>query len=289
MKKKMLQFSLDVYKNFLLRYKLHRFIPSTLTNMVVTSHFKDKVFEVDGHKMFLNQGLFNLSLGRPFEPLETEIVKKYVKKGNVVLDIGANIGYYTLIFAELVGEQGEVYAFEPSPENFSLLERNIKMNALKNVTSQQFAISNRSGKTRLYLSSNPGDNRIYDAHDGSHSIEVVTVRLDDYFNDYNKKIDFIKMDIQGAEWAAIQGMSEIINKNRGLKILMEYSPNLIRGYGAEPADLLRSLIDQGFILYNLNEEEMKVQATDLSELSKTYPPESDVYTNYTNLFLTRDT
>jgi hypothetical protein len=71
---------------------------------------------------------------------------------------------------------------------------------------------------------------------------------------------------------------------------MEYSPNLVKGYGAEPAELLRSLIDQGFKFYDLNEQDgMTARPTDLSQLIKKYPADNDVYTNYTNLFLVRDT
>jgi FkbM family methyltransferase len=259
--------------------------------MLINSHIKNKVFKVNGHYMFLNGVLFNLSVGKHFEPLGTEIVKKEVKKGDIVLDIGANVGYYTLIFANLVGEEGKVFAFEPSPENFTLLKKNVELNGYgyKNVILEQLAVSNKTGKTWLYLSPNLGDDRIYDPHNGSNFIEATTIRLDDYFNNYNENIDFVKMDIQGAEWAAIQGMTDLLQKNKKLKILMEFSPNLLRQFGAEPAKLLKLLLEHGFKLYNLNEREMTIEQTSPSKLLKTYPPERDIYTNYTNLFLIKDT
>jgi FkbM family methyltransferase len=284
----MLQISLDLYK-FLLRHKLQHLVPAHITNKIINSHFKNKTFRVHEHRMFLNQGLFNLSLGRPFEPLETEIIRKEIKNGNVVVDIGANIGYYTLIFANLVGKEGKVFAFEPSPDNFALLQKNIEINNYQNVKTEQIAVSNKSGKTKLYMTINPADNRIYDLHDNSDFIEVATIRMDDYFNNYNGKIDFIKMDIQGAEWAAIQGMSLLLKKNKDIKILTEFSPPLLKGFRIEPAEFLDLLLKQDFKIYNVNSQEMKLEATNIDELLKKYPAEKeDLFTNSTNLLLVRE-
>jgi FkbM family methyltransferase len=244
---------------------------------------------VNGHRMFLNEGLFNLSLGRPFELIETEIVNKEIKKGDAVIDIGANIGYYTLIFANLVGREGKVFAFEPSPDNFSLLQKNIEINGYQNVKLEQMAVSNKSGKTKLYLTSNPADNRIYDLHDNSNSVEVVTIKMDDYFSNYNGKIDFIKMDIQGAEWAAIEGMPLLLEKNKNIKILTEFSPPLLKGFKIEPSEFLDLLLKHDFKIYNVNRQKMKLEATNIDELLKTYPAEKeDLFTNSTNLLLVRE-
>jgi FkbM family methyltransferase len=284
----MFQLSLDLYK-FLLRHRLNHLIPVRITNKIVNSRFKNKTFHVHEHRMFLNEGLFNLSLGSSFEPLETEIVKKEIKNGNVVVDIGANIGYYTLIFANLVGKEGKVFAFEPSPDNFALLQKNIEINNYQNVKLEQIAVSNKSGKTKLYLTVNPGDNRIYDLHDNSNSLEVVTIRMDDYFSSYDGKIDFIKMDIQGAEWAAIQGMPLLLKKNKNIKILTEFCPPLIKGFKIEPAEFLKLLLKHNFKIYNINTRKMKMEPTNIDELLKTYPPENDdIFRNSTNLLLVRE-
>ena len=140
----------------------------------------------------------------------------------MLADIRANIGYYTLIFANLVGKDSKVFVFEPSHDNFVLLHYNIEINNHQNVKLEQIAVSNKSGETKLYLTVNPWDNRIYDLQDNSNFIEVVAISLDDYFNKYNGKIDFIKMDIQGEEWATIQGMPLFLKKNKNIKILTEF-------------------------------------------------------------------
>ena len=137
--------------------------PIRVVHDFIIPHLKTTLAEVQGHKMFLDsKDALGLSINEIYEPLETEFVKKEVKKGNVVLDIGANIGYYTLIFAKLVGENGKVFAFEPDPTNFALLKKNVEMNGYKNVVLVQRAVSNKTGKLKLYLcEDNPGDHRIY--------------------------------------------------------------------------------------------------------------------------------
>ena len=170
-------------------------------NEFLISRLKSNVTEINGHKMFLDsKDTLRLSILGVHEPFETEIIKKEIKKGDTVLDIGANIGYYTLIFAELVGENGKVFAFEPDPTNFAILEKNVEANGYKNVVLVQKAVTNKPGKLGLYLNEDrKAAHRIYDPHNGSKSIEIESIKLDDYFKDYDGEMDFIKMDIEGAE------------------------------------------------------------------------------------------
>lgn len=124
------------------------------------------------------------------------------------------------------------------------------MNGYKNVILVQKAVSNKTGKLKLYLSEdNPGDHRIYNSHDGRKSFEIEAIRLDDYFKDYDGKIDFIKMDIQGAEGWAIQGMLNLLKKNKTVKIVSEFWPIGLKRSGIEPDEYLKLLIELGFKLY----------------------------------------
>ena len=235
--------------------------------------------------MFLNprdeiitQCLFR---NRIWEPLETDLAKSEIKKGNTVLDIGANIGYYTLIFAKLVGDEGRVFAFEPDPKNFALLKKNVEINGYKNVILLQRGVSNRTGKTKLYLcEDNSGDHRIYDTKDGRRLIEIETVRLDDYFKDYGTEIDFIKMDIQGAEPLAIEGMAGLLNRNQIFKIASEYYPAGIKRCGKDHEEYLRSLISYGFKLHFINTSKNKIEPLDISAVLGSLTPEKD----YVDLF-----
>jgi len=215
-----------------------------------------------GHKMYLDsKDTLQLSFSGVHERFTTQFVMQEIKKGDVVLDIGANIGYYTLIFAKLVGDNGKVFAFEPEPNNFALLKKNVEINGYHNVVLIEKAVSNKNGKTRLYLAKeNLGDHRIYESEViiGRNSIEIDTVRLDDYFKDYEEKIDFIKMDIQGAEPAAFEGMIRLLEKKHP-KLLTEFWPGGLNQFGVQPGEYINLIVRNGFKLYDLNEDKEIVE------------------------------
>lgn len=231
--------------------------------------------------MLLDYGdTLQLSINRVHEPLETELVQREIKKGDVVLDIGANIGYYTLIFAQLVGDEVKVFAFEPDPENFVILSMNVKINGYQNVILEQTAVSNRTGKVGLYqLEGQKANGRIYDSHDGRKSIEVEAVRLDDYFNTYDGKIDFVKTDTEGAEGGVLLGMSGLLGNNKHVKIISEFWPIGLKRFGIEPFEYLNLVLQYGFTLYEVNEEEKEIRVADVGVLLETYTPENEDYTN----------
>lgn len=196
----------------------------------ITYRLRPNATEIQGFKIFLDsEDSLGLLLNETYEPAETRLVKEIVKDGNNVLDIGANIGYYSLIFSKLVGARGRVFAFEPDPENFNLLKKNIAVNQCKNVALEQKAISDKGGKIRLYMhGSNKAGHRTYDSRDGCRSIEVEAISVDDYFKNFNKKVDFIKMDIEGAEWLALKGMKSFLEKNKNTRIMTEFWPGAFK-------------------------------------------------------------
>jgi FkbM family methyltransferase len=202
----------------------------------------------------------------------------------VVLDLGANIGYYTLIAANIVGENGEVFAFEPETDNFSILEKNIKLNGYKSITAVQKAVSDKTGKARLYLCREDSSmHSIYGMSNNQQFVEIETVRLDDYFKNYNNSIDFIKIDIEGAEALALQGMSSILKKNKNLKILTEFNPFLLKKSGIKPEKYLESLVGWNFKLYHIHEKEKKLELVTVKELMNKCP-----VGEYTNLLCSRN-
>jgi FkbM family methyltransferase len=189
-------------------------------------------------------------------PGSVGIFRQRVKPGMTVVDLGANIGCYTLLAASLVGERGRVYAFEPDPANYALLEKNVKANDYHNVVCRRQAVSNQTGKAAMYR----GDYGV--AHSLSASAEVNpeisetvdTVSLDDFFRtEAQENIDFIKMNIEGWEYFVIEGMAEVLRRSPRLTMMLEFHPDFIQKVGIEPAAFIRRLRDDRFNIRLIDE------------------------------------
>ena len=206
------------------------------------------------------------------------LVKNEIKKGDVVIDIGAHIGYYTVLFAKLVGPEGKVFAFEASPTNFEILKKNISVNGYKNVILNNKAVSDKNGKLTLYITGRTStENFLFKPENFTNSskikqtVEIDSITLDDYFQDFDGEINFLKMDISGAEPRVMKGMSSILNKNNSLKIQQEWWPNAIRTHGFEPDSHLKLLTEMGYKIYEIDGEKNKLNLATIEELMKKYP------------------
>jgi len=168
----------------------------------------------------------DLFLYKKREPLCTDYLMHsgVIKEGDAVLDIGANIGYYVLIESQLVGEKGKVYAVEPVRSNFELLEKNVQLNNLKNVSTFQFAFGEKDAKSEIYVTDKSNlcaMNR--DAVGGKilFTQEVPMLTVDTFFKD-KAPPDFIRMDVEGYEYQVVKGMAKTLKGN--IKILIELHP-----------------------------------------------------------------
>jgi FkbM family methyltransferase len=269
-------------------HRIGELYPVRLIDRFMRARIRSDFAEIDDHKMFLDpQDFLDLSIRRSYEPMETGLIKRQVKPGAAVIDIGANIGYYTLILARLVGEKGQVLAFEPEPRNFALLKKNVEINHYNNVTLIQKAVSNETSKIKLYL--NPrsmADHRIFDSHDKRPTINAEAIRLDDYFQNYTGKVDFIKMDVQGAEGKALQGMLNVLTMNEKIELAMEFSPAALKASGIEAEECLRLLAGCGFnTFFDISEQKKTIKPVGSQDLLKMYTPEKR---NATNIWCSKD-
>lgn len=182
-----------------------------------------------------------------WEPAETEICKKHIKNGMTVLDVGSYIGYYSILASKLVGHKGKVYAFEPSPESRGLLHKNIQLNNCKNIQVFEGAVTDKVGDIAYFVSSTnlSGSSKFpgYADPKGFRGVEikVPTTSLDEVVGD--KKVDFIKMDIEGAETQAINGMANIIKNNPDLKLMIEVCPKGLIELGSSLEEHIKLLQD----------------------------------------------
>jgi FkbM family methyltransferase len=247
----------------------------------VYGFLKPRRVKVQGHLMWLDEkDALELATNEIYEPVETALIKKALLPGDVFIDIGANIGYYTLLAARLVGPHGRVVAFEPDPSNFRLLGKNIFQNGYSNVIPVNLAVSDRSRNAHLFRSrTNPGDHRIYDSGDRRESIPIRTVSLDDYFKKLDKRVHFIKMDIQGAEAKAFQGMKGLVRANRHLGLVAEFCGKNIKNCGSDPKRFLSALKSMGFKVFEISEKDRTVKPATPAYLLSRYNTQSDDYTN----------
>ncbi|MDI6765221.1 MAG: FkbM family methyltransferase [Bacteroidota bacterium] len=191
-----------------------------------------------------------------FEQAETELIRTILKPGDTFIDIGGNIGYYTLIAANIVKDSGKVIAFEPEPKNFAILNNNVELNNFYNVTLIPKALSDKRGHFKLFLNRlNTGAHHLYDTGDGSEFLNVEVTTLDEYLYANPSKVDVIKMDIEGYEPFAFRGMKNTIKMNPNIKILSEFSPEMIMKAGDTPLDYIKDLRSLGFIINIIDEHE----------------------------------
>ncbi len=186
---------------------------------------------------------------RAYEEPETAFIRSTIRPGMVVYDVGANIGYTTTLAASLVGPTGLVAAFEPHPHNYGLLDRNVASNRFAQVRPFNVALGAAQGILSLYESdTNFGDHQLYGVPgEERQSVEVKVERLDDVCA--REKLpppDFIKIDVQGYEPFVLQGMEEILRRNRPLIVLAEYWPWGMRRAGAEPNAMIAPFRDADF-------------------------------------------
>lgn len=261
---------------------------ASLANHLIRLSRLDLVDDVQGHKMYVGEkDNLKLSLYGIYEPCETKFFQNEIKRGHIVVDIGANIGYYTLLFAKQVGADGRVFAFEPEAQNFSLLGKNVEMNAYTNVSLVNKAVSHNTGKLRLFVSEdNEAAHSVSDSHDAKDFAEVDCVRLDDYFTNFNREVNFVKMDIEGAEYYAVKGMTSLLQSNPNIVLVTEFWPKGLLHAHAEPRAYLELLLNMGFTIYHLNESNQTIEKGDIQELLQKYTPENEYHCNL--IFSRRD-
>ena len=244
----------------------------------VFDRLRQKEVTVHGFPFLLDPlDSLELSIFRTYEPFETSLLSAEIRPGMTIVDVGANIGYYTLLFSKLAGNAGRVYAFEPEPQNFSLLKQNLTRNNRTNVVALNRAASDQVGTSFLYLSSeNYGDHQAYPSADGREKVPITMVRLDDCVEG---PVNLIKMDVQGFEARALSGMETVIAASPRLTIFTEFWPEGLRRAGSDAAEFLRRLRSLDLEIFFINEYANRLEPADDAELLQRYAPPLGTHTN----------
>jgi len=165
--------------------------------------------------------------GGLYELESTYIFERLLRAGDTVIDIGANIGWYTLLSAKKVGPHGRVVACEPEPHNFELLEASVRLNQFANVTLLRKGVSDRTGKVSLHLSpTNAGGHTIMETGNQAGEITVDCTTIDELVRELSLgKVDVVKIDAEYSEPLILLGARALLSRGQPSYIMMEYSPD----------------------------------------------------------------
>lgn len=182
-----------------------------------------------------------IAVKRSYEPYITRLMRPLLQPGMVMVDVGANIGYYSLLAAERVGPSGKVLAFEPGARSVMLLEQSARANKFSCIQTHQMAVADQNGE--LFFTMDDSNGGIHRGEVDASAERVRAVALDDYLS-AEPRVDLVKVDVEGAEGLAVRGMAQLLRRHRPV-LFCEFTPAALpvrSGITAEAyLDLLREI------------------------------------------------
>jgi FkbM family methyltransferase len=250
------------------------------------------------YSLVRRSGLLETAIGRELFRSAYFLYKRYIEddlqglvdsrpdllRGGNVLDVGANIGFTASVLASAIEPGYRVYAFEPEPRNFGMLQWTANRLRLKDkITALEYAVGAEESTIELWQNlRHHADHRVItdqfrSAVSGMAGISVPMISIDQFLARNPGPVSFVKIDVQGFELPVCQGMSRTLEMNPGLTIVLEYAPSALRDLGFDPSQLVGFLVDRGFQIY---------QVLAKGELSRGIPA-SLADTDYTDLLFSR--
>jgi FkbM family methyltransferase len=221
-----------------------------------------------------------------WEPSETAFIRQHVKPGAVVVDVGANIGYFTVLAARIVGASGRVIAVEPDPVSVRVLQKNVDALPQPEIVEVvQAAAGEKPGWVRLYRSlTNHGDHRVFQVRnagvlydqDGALprgiGVSVPMRRMDEILA-HIPHVDFVKVDTQGFDFAVLKSMEAVLRRDQPI-LICEFWPTAMQEAGYDPYAFRDLLLQLGYRLYRLPKEQLEVEPITLDEATISGLPET---------------
>ncbi len=195
---------------------------------------------------------------KKYEPYEIEIIGNYLKSGMVGLDVGANIGLYSIVMSNLVGKTGHIYAIEPDNFNYGLLKSNLKL--FNNINLLNIALSDYDGKISIYKDK---------TNFGGHSISKINTNGNEFFEIETKTIDylryeiikgrigFIKIDVEGAEGKVIRGALQTLKGDKPV-LFIEFNQPRLRNCGENSNELLILFENLDYDIFIIDEHKRSI-------------------------------
>jgi FkbM family methyltransferase len=217
----------------------------------------------------------------PMEPGVSKLFRTLIGPGSVVVDVGANVGVYTLLAAKVLQGSGKIYSFEPTPRTYRILRENVQVNGfleLGIVDLHQMAVTDRTGAARLStFSRDCGHNTLFKDRQADGEIEVATTSLDEILC-AQERIDLIKIDVEGAEPLVFRGMKNLVERNPRVHIILEFAPVHLRRAGFDPCSVIAEFHAAGFEIRRIDDVNGDLRPVASAQL---------VQANSVNVLLTR--
>ena len=216
-------------------------------------------FPFEIHTKFDQFISYELARDKIWEPFETSVFRRICREGDFVLDIGANIGWYSTLASFLVGKTGCVWAYEPDPENYEILNRNIQRCGATNVRAVRAALGATIEEVDLYLSpTNLGDHRLFNDGSVRASVRVKVDTVDHILSESNKLPSIIKSDTQGSEGLIVRGASHFLATGWRPVWLLEFWPFGLRKSDTDPMELVAHFCELRYRLFEVSESNPKL-------------------------------
>jgi len=227
-------------------------------------------------EIFEDPRISPLKRDKIYEQETTIFLRNHLKKEQTVWDVGANIGYFSLEFARSVGSEGKVLSFEPHPEIFQVLQRNVRRNNYKNISLFNQACGSEPGQTKLFFSTeNEGNHKIVENSNSNNFALTEVVSLSSFLGEYTPSL--IKMDIEGAELLALQGLGQENLKKLATDFVIEYHPYEMSFFNIDGEEVLDFFMSSGYKFRNLAYPDSPIISK--QEILKKYKKEDRSITN----------
>ena len=232
------RFSNNILKE--IKYKATRYL-------YLNAGINYKIEKIQGSKMYLDLGDRGISRDlmrdKKREITSSEEVKKILKQNDIVLEVGANIGYYALMESKIVGKNGKIYACEPVEKNYDILNKNIKINNYENIETYKIALGAKNGKEKINISECSNLHSMSESFISDETTEVDVLTVDTFLKD-KMTPTLIRMDVEGYEWEIVKGMEKTLMDKNLKNLYIEIHPSLMKH--DDVMELLKTLKKRGF-------------------------------------------
>jgi FkbM family methyltransferase len=225
-----------------------------------TFQTKIKPFDIS-FSLYSNDAVSKSIYLENFEKETVNFFNRVIRPGDCVYDIGANIGFFSLIFSRLVGPNGQVHSFEPSWREMTVLYSNIRFNRIANIFLNQIAVSDKTGYEQLNVFNESIDG-VYNSmgkifnpkaiNKPTHQETTRTICLDEYISLFHPAPSVMKIDTEGAEFLILRGAKDLLSSPSAPMIVIEECPLNLKGFDVSVTDLRELLLSYGYALFQIN-------------------------------------